>query len=132
MNVLLPLPIVLPLLTAAASLALTGRHAAQRVLSVTASAATLGASVALLLRVDAEGTLATQIGGWPAPFGITLVADRLSTILLVVAGLLALAVLVYALGQMTEQQERLSFHPVYLVLVAGICASFLTGDLFNL
>ncbi|MPY86207.1 MAG: Na+/H+ antiporter subunit D, partial [Actinophytocola sp.] len=99
---------------------------------MTASAATLGASVALLLRVDAEGTLATQIGGWPAPFGITLVADRLSTILLVVAGLLALAVLVYALGQMTEQQERLSFHPVYLVLIAGICASFLTGDLFNL
>lgn len=132
MNVLLPLPIVLPLLCAAASLALGRRRTLQRVLSVAATAVTLAVSVVLLLRVHAQGVAATQIGGWPAPFGITLVADRLSAILLVVAGVMALAVLVYALGQLAAEQERLSFHPVYLILLAGICASFLTGDLFNL
>jgi multicomponent Na+:H+ antiporter subunit D len=131
-DVLLPLPIVLPLLCAACSLALGRRRGPQRALSVLASTATLGVTVVLLLRVAAGGTVATQIGGWPAPFGITLVADRLAAILVVVAAAMALAVLVFALGQLTPDQERLSFHPVYLVLLAGICASFLTGDLFNL
>src|SRR5690606_2347910 len=79
-----------------------------------------------------DGPLAVQAGGWPAPVGITLVADRLSAIMLVVAVLMLLAVLVFAIGQPGAEEDHVGFHPVYLILAAGVANAFLTGDLFNL
>jgi multicomponent Na+:H+ antiporter subunit D len=131
-SILVLLPVVLPLLAAAAGVLLHGRVRAQRVVSVTACAATLAASVTLLLRVDAEGVAVVQAAGWAAPAGISLVADRFAAIMLVISLIVVLAVLVYALGHLYEHRESLFFHPAYLVLVAGVALSFLTGDLFNL
>ena len=91
-----------------------------------------GLAVALLVEVDRDGPVAVQAGGWPAPIGITLVADRLSAIMLVVAALMLLAVLVYAIGQPGAERNHVGFQSVYLVLAAGVSAAFLTGDLFNL
>ena len=64
--------------------------------------------------------------------GITLVADRLSAIMLVVASVMLLAVLVYAIGQPGAERNHVGFQSIYLVLAAGVAAAFLTGDLFNL
>ena len=132
MRVLIPLPVVLPLLCAGISLALHGRVALQRALSVLAMLGTLGASVALLVEVEADGPVATNIGAWEAPIGITLVVDLFSAMMLVVSAAMLLAVLVYAVGSPRTTDEALFFHPVYLVLAAGVSASFATGDLFNL
>jgi multicomponent Na+:H+ antiporter subunit D len=94
--------------------------------------ANVALAVALLVEVDRHGTRATQGGGWPAPVGVTLVADRLSALLLVVATSMLLAVLVYAIGQPGAERNHVGFQSVYLVLAAGVSAAFLTGDLFNL
>lgn len=132
MRVLLPLPVVLPLGAAALSLAL-GRHRnAQRVLGLAVVAAVLASSVVLLVAVERDGVAAVPVGGWPAPTGITLVADLFSAVMLVVSTAVVLAVLAYAVGQRGTVDEAGFFHPVYLVLAAGVSASFLTGDLFNL
>lgn len=134
-RVLLPLPVVLPLLAAGLSIVLGRRALLQRLLSVlTLLATTLTAGVLLAL-ADRDGTQVAQAGGWAAPAGISLVGDRLSTLLLVVSQLVLLAVLVYAVGQGVADGERIPravFHPCYLVLAAGISLAFLTGDLFNL
>jgi len=131
-SVLLPLPFVLPLLAAAVALLLTGRPRAQRVASLAVSATCVGLATAICIAVTRQDVVVAEIGGWGAPVGITFVADRLAAALLLVGTLMVLAVLVYALGQITPDQERLAFHPVYLVLLAGVSGSFLTGDLFNL
>jgi multicomponent Na+:H+ antiporter subunit D len=132
MTALLTLPIGLPLAAAALSV-VTGRwRSAQRVVGVATLTILLGTSVALLVAVDRDGARATQVGGWPAPFGITLVADRLTAVMLVVAAVMLLAVLVYAIGQGGEERRHVGFHPVYLAMTAGVSASFLAGDLFNL
>ena len=94
--------------------------------------AVVGLAIALLVEVDRDGSVVVQAGGWPAPLGITLVADRLSAIMLVVAALMLLAVLVYAIGQPGAERNHVGFQSVYLVLAAGVSAAFLTGDLFNL
>jgi multicomponent Na+:H+ antiporter subunit D len=73
-----------------------------------------------------------QSGAWEAPIGITLVADRFAAMMLVTSLLMLLAVLVYAVGQGEAEREHATFHPVYLGLAAGVSASFLAGDLFNL
>jgi multicomponent Na+:H+ antiporter subunit D len=132
MNLLLTLPIALPLLGAAISIAVGRSRVAQRAIGVVTLGAVAATSIALLVRVDDEGVLAVQAGGWPAPVGITLVADRLAAIMLTVATLMLLAVLLYAIGQPGAEQHHVGFHPVYLVLATGVSASFLTGDLFNL
>ena len=129
---LLPLPILLPLLGAALSILAGRSRAAQRAIALVTLAATTGVAVALLVAVDRDGTVATQAGGWPAPVGITLVADRFAAVLLAVASVVLLAVLVYAIGQPGAERNHVGFLSVYLVLAAGVSGAFLTGDLFNL
>jgi len=129
---LLAIPILLPLLGAALSIGAGRSRHAQRIIGVTTLAAVATASIVLLVRVDRDGIQSLQAGGWRAPIGITLVADGLASIMLVVAMLMLLAVLVYAIGQPGAEDDHVGFHPVYLVLASGVAAAFLTGDLFNL
>src|ERR687898_3556188 len=116
---LLALPIALPLGAAALSVVVGRWRVAQQVIGLVTLTALLGTSIALLVAVDRDGGEATQAGGWPAPFGITLVADRLAAVMLVVAMVMLLAVLVYAVGQGGEERRHVGFHPVYLGLTAG-------------
>ena len=84
----------------------------------------------------ATGPQVVQLGGWAAPAGISLVADRLSTLLLVVSQRgAARGARVRRSGRASPTARRTPlavFHPCYLVLAAGIALAFLTGDLFNL
>ncbi len=132
MTALVSLPILLPLFGAALAIALGRWRPAQRIVSVATLSAVAVTNVALLIRVDDGGTSAVHVGAWRAPVGITLVADRLAAIMLVVATAMLLAVLVFAIGQPGAERHHVGFHPVYLVLAAGIAMAFLTGDLFNL
>jgi multicomponent Na+:H+ antiporter subunit D len=132
MSTLVPLPIVLPLLAAALSV-LAGRwRQAQRIIGVATLTAVTVVSAVLVVRVDADGIVAVQAGGWPAPMGISLVADRLAVLLLGFGALTMLCVLIYAIGQPGAESTHVGFHPVYLVLASGLASAFLTGDLFNL
>lgn len=133
MNLLIPLPVILPLLGAALCVIAARSRLAQRILSLSALTANVVVSVILFARVDSgDGIGVTQAGGWKAPLGITLVVDRLAAVMLVVSSLMLLSVLVYAIGQRSEELRYAAFNPVYLVLAAGVSASFITGDLFNL
>jgi multicomponent Na+:H+ antiporter subunit D len=132
MNAWLAAPIVLPL--AAAILSLLGRHSLpfQRGLNVAACTTSLALSTWLLLAVDRSGILVLQVGNWPAPFGITLVLDRFSAIMLVLSGLMGTAVAVTSLAAIDPARERHGYHLLLHVLLMGVNGAFLTGDLFNL
>jgi multicomponent Na+:H+ antiporter subunit D len=90
----------------------------------------------LLVAADAGGPIVARPGGWAPPVGIALVADRLSALLLLVSTLVTLAVLVYAIDQRIADYGRgtssTTFHPMYLMLSAGVSLAYLTGDLFTL
>jgi multicomponent Na+:H+ antiporter subunit D len=132
MNALLILPILIPLLTATAALLLDRSRAAQRVLGVVGAGALLGAGLVLLAVVRRDGIQASQVGNWPAPFGITLVADLFSAVMVVLAGLMGLAVAVYSLMSIDGRRERFGYYPLLHILLMGVCGAFLTGDIFNL
>ncbi|APX14104.1 Na+/H+ antiporter subunit D [Tateyamaria omphalii] len=124
-------PLVLPFLTAV--LAFLARYgAAGRWFSVAGNAVLLGASILLMVRVLDQGVIAAQMGGWSAPFGITLVADYLSAVMVVITAITALAVSVYALTDIDERKEHLGYHALFNILIGGVVGAFLTGDLFNL
>ncbi|HEX7806538.1 MAG TPA: proton-conducting transporter membrane subunit, partial [Cellulomonas sp.] len=132
---LVPLPVVVPLLAAGLTLALYRRPRAQRTISVVALSIVLAVSATLLVLTDA-GPLVLDVGGWAAPVGIDLVADRLSALMLTVSSAVTLCVLLYSLAQGEADGDEAApvsiYHPTYLVLVAGVANAFLSGDLFNL
>jgi multicomponent K+:H+ antiporter subunit D len=72
-----------------------------------------------------------QLGDWAAPFGIVLVGDRLSTMMVLLTAVLALFVLLYAIGSGWDNRGR-HFHALFQFQLMGIMGAFLTGDLFNL
>jgi multicomponent Na+:H+ antiporter subunit D len=131
-HVLLVLPLLIPLTTAAVSLLAWRWTALQRVLAVAGAAALLGAGLALLAFVWRHGICVTQEGAWPAPFGITLVADLFSALMVVLAGVVGLAVVLFSLGSMDRGREAFGYYPLVHALLLGVCGAFLTGDLFNL
>ncbi len=132
MSWLLTLPIMLPIMTAVLAFLLRRKRPAGHWISVAGSLALLAVSIALFIAVWQQGVLAAQMGLWPAPFGITLVADLLSAVMVVITAVTGLAVSVYALAEIGPRRERLGYHALFQVLLAGVSGAFLTGDLFNL
>ncbi len=103
-----------------------------------ARAASLAGTIALTaiaigLAVSAAGgdIQVYRLGDWPAPFGIVLVLDRLSALMVLVTALLALIVLIHAIATGWDGRGR-HFHALYQFQLMGICGAFLTGDIFNL
>ena len=141
-QVLTPLPVLIPLIAAAATLIAGRRPRLQRFITLAALSTVTAVCAMLLVLADRHGTIALQVGGWGpteaglGPLGITLVVDRLSALMLVVSAIVLLAVVLYAIGQGIrdgdERQPVSIFLPTYLVLSAGVCNAFLAGDLFNL
>jgi len=138
MTWLLAMAVILPLAGAGVTLIASRRPRVQRVISVGVLAAQLLVELTMLLQVTASGTMVMHVGGWTAPFGITLVADELAAFMLVVSTIVALTVLVYAISQgMADESETPEtpvsiFHPTFLILATGVTNAFLAGDLFNL
>ena len=126
-------PVLLPLGTAALMLLLgEGRRRAQAAIGLASAA--LGLVVAVLLLVEVTQRPAAfgvyLPGNWNVPFGIVLVADRLSALMAVLAGSVGLAGLVYALARW--QHAGVYFHVLFQLQLMGLYGAFLTADLFNL
>ncbi|RDI96336.1 Na+/H+ antiporter subunit D [Meiothermus sp. QL-1] len=127
---LVVLPLLVPLTTGILALLLPQR--AQRFMGLLGALGLLAAAAALLVQVNQQGIQAVQIGNWPAPFGITFVADHLSALMVLITGVVAVAVALYALLEADAPRERLGYHALTHLLLFGVNGAFLTGDVFNL
>lgn len=131
-DLLIILPILVPFTTAIVGLFVWQRRVWQRRLSMTGAAVLFVVAILLFVQVYNNGPQAIQMGGWGAPFGITMVADLFSALMVMMAGLMGLMVGVYGLVDIDPEREMLGYHPLFHILLMGVCGSFLTGDLFNL
>jgi multicomponent Na+:H+ antiporter subunit D len=127
-------PVLAALVAAVLGLLLRRAPRLQRGVSVLGSLA-YGAGVLLLaMRVaaDPDTRLVYQVSDWTAPFGISLVADPLSVLMLGLTAVVSLAALVYSLSFLDREDARLAYHPLFHFMILGVTGSFLTGDVFNL
>lgn len=130
-NHLIVAPVVLPLVIGSMCALLGAR--APRATALLSLAATLLQSLlaaALLMQAASGEVQAYLMGNWAAPFGITLVLDRLSALMLLLTALVALVSVLYALGG--EHKQGAHFHALFQFQIMGLSGAFLTGDLFNL
>jgi multicomponent K+:H+ antiporter subunit D len=126
------LPVLLPMLTAALMLLppfSTTLHR-QKVVSFIGLALTLLVAVQLICNASAGEISIYQLGDWQAPFGIVLIADRLSSLMIVLTMVLAFGALLY--GTAGDERTGMFFYPLFMFQLMGINGAFLTGDLFNL
>ena len=129
---LITAPILLPMLTAIIIMLPPVHYSPmrRRWISMISSAIQLVLAVVLLMQVQHHGLLHYAIGNWQAPFGIILVADTLSVVLVCLTSFLALGAICY--GSAGEDEKGSFFHPLFQFQLMGINGAFLTGDLFNL
>ncbi|MFN3984011.1 MAG: monovalent cation/H+ antiporter subunit D [Rhodocyclaceae bacterium] len=131
MNHWLILPVLVPALIAPLiALAMRYDIVLARVFSVASSVLLLILSLILLAMAGDGEILTYSLGNWASPFGIVLVLDRLSAMLLVLTAVLGLVVLLYSLNGWDKRGRH--FHPIYQFQLMGINGAFLTGDFFNL
>ena len=132
MKNLLISPILIPLTTAGLSLIAWKSSRVQRIFGLLGAVALMVAAVGLFISVYTNGIQVFQVGNWPSPFGITLIADLLSSVMVVLTALVGLAVAIYSIATVDERQISFGYFSFVQVLLTGVCGAFLTGDLFNL
>jgi len=135
MTHLIAAPILLPLLTAAIMLMLGERHRPLKAkINLLSSVVGLFISVMLLQwtqTTGVPGSIGVYLpGNWQAPFGIVLVVDRLSALMLVLTGVIGVSALLFAMARWDGAGS--SFHALFQIQLMGLYGAFLTADLFNL
>jgi multicomponent K+:H+ antiporter subunit D len=131
MHHLVIVPVVLPLVSGALLLMYREqRQLLKGVINLISTLATLYVAIALLRFADTSGTGVYLLGNWPAPFGIVLVLDRLSALMLVLTGVLAATSLIFSFARWHNAGAH--FHTLFQFLLMGVNGVLLTGDMFNL
>jgi multicomponent Na+:H+ antiporter subunit D len=131
-SLVVALPFLIPMIAGALSLVFWPSRSAQRWLALLGTAGQLAAGVVLMREVLASSVVVLHAGAWPAPYGITLVADTLSAVMVLLTGITGVATALYSLTTIASRMERNGYYPLMHLLLAGVSGAFLTGDLFNL
>lgn len=125
------MPVLLPLITGII-LIFFRNIKVQRIVSILSFIIGLGLSLYLVMEVHTNGILALNVSSWEAPFGITLTADMLSSILVLTTNLIGFCSVIYSFRSIGTGRESFYYYAVFQFLLVGVNGAFLTGDIFNL
>ncbi|MFN3374866.1 MAG: proton-conducting transporter membrane subunit, partial [Chloroflexus sp.] len=126
------IPIITPMIGGALAVLFNRQRVVARAIALISVLINLGYGLWLMSVVPATGPLVAQASGWLAPFGISLVVDGMSALMVMLAALLMLTTIIYSFYSIDEQREHHFYYPLLLLLLLGVSGAFLTGDLFNL
>ena len=132
MTNLLLFPGLIPFLTAMILLFFPKKITAQRTVTVAGMTLAVIASAVLVSVVLRDGIQAVTLGSWPAPFGITMVSDPLSAVLVLTSNLITLAIVFYSFRSIGESREKHLYYSAMMFMLAGVNGAFTTGDIFNM
>lgn len=132
MNNIVILPILIPVVMGLMMVIFPKNIRFHQLLSMIAVLALGLVSILLMDDIKENGIQTLQVGGWEAPFGISIVADMFSTLLVLSSSVVSVFCLLFAFRSIGREREEHYFYPLFLFLIAGVNGSFLTGDLFNL
>ncbi|MBK9292208.1 MAG: Na+/H+ antiporter subunit D [Bacteroidetes bacterium] len=139
-QILVAAPVLYPLLLGMLTLSLWNKPRWQQWVNVAGTGVFVLFGLLLLHTVLNEGIQVVQSGNWRAPFGISLVADVFSSVMVVITTIMAFAVAVYSVSSMGREDElhearrsiQFAYYPLLNIMYMGINGAFLTGDIFNL
>ncbi|MCY8231601.1 Na+/H+ antiporter subunit D [Priestia endophytica] len=125
-------PLLIPLITGIILMFFSRNVTVARTISIVSSLVTTGFSVLLVHLVKTHGILTHELGGWKPPFGIVLVADMFSALLVLTTSIVSLCCILFAFRSIGIERERFYFYSFVQFMIVGVTGAFLTGDIFNL
>lgn len=131
-NILIILPILLPLLAAIVMLFARKNLSLQKGINITSTFLQLLSGIFILIYSIDFGIHSITVGSWQAPFGISLVYDTFTGIMLVMSSILSFSAAIFADNTIGWKNRQNFFYPLFQTLLMGVNGSFLTGDVFNL
>lgn len=131
-QVLLILPLAIPFITATVDLFFQHTYRFEQLVTLIGATLSVVVSFMLLLTVHNGAPVALQVGGWEAPFGITIISDTFSAIMVLMAALVYWCVIVYSIATIDEDREQFGYYSLVSFLVMGVSGAFMTGDAFNM
>ncbi|MDY0101498.1 MAG: Na+/H+ antiporter subunit D [Lentimicrobium sp.] len=126
------LPILLPLITLIFLLLNFKNREWQPWIGLTGALLQLALAIIIAVQVNNHGIMVLHTGNWQAPFGITLVVDAFSSIMLILAGIIAVSISIYSIDAVDRQRQSYFYFPMVHGLLMGVNGAFVTGDIFNL
>lgn len=125
-------PVLISLIGGAICLMMRKNVSLQPRLAMLFLALLVAANVGLLMQVLDRGVITMVMGGWLPPFGIAFTVDPLGATLSLVASIVAFCAGLFGMSTVDSTGRRYGFYPFLVLLMAGVCGAFLTGDIFNL
>ncbi|MEL7238442.1 MAG: hypothetical protein AAGK78_06240, partial [Planctomycetota bacterium] len=131
------LPVIIPLLAAVVNMLVHRPRRTQRQVDIAALILNVVVAAVLLTSVyngpgNTPDVLTSQMGNWPAPFGVSVVVDVFAATLLLVTACVFLGVYVFGLTQMPPRFSGGYFYTLVPMLLVGVNWAFIAGDVFNL
>lgn len=103
-----------------------------KITSIVGSLGLLILSMIIFYKIDKLGFLVLNMAGWKSPYGITLVIDFMSSLMLIVSSIIVFAIAIYAYRSLNEEKQVTKFYVFFFSLIMGVNGAFITGDVFNL
>ncbi|WP_096434539.1 Na+/H+ antiporter subunit D [Alteribacter populi] len=132
MNNLLLVPILLPFIVGTILIFFKAYPRVQRWISALTTLVMLVVSFYITYIIYTDGIQTIELSGWVPPFGIVLVGDLFSSLMVILSSIVGVVCLFFAFQTISQEREKFYFYPLYLFLLTGVHGAFLTGDLFNL
>lgn len=125
-------PFLIPFAFAILSVFLWEYQLLKRVLAILGTGLLVITNIIIFFTVQREGIQVLQVGNWPAPYGISLVVDLFSAIMLLTTSIVAFLLAIYSWKGIDTQRRKFGYFPLFQFLLMGVNGSLCTGDLFNL
>ena len=125
------LPLLIPLATSLVCMLLWQKRFWKKVACITGNVLLVIASGILCWEVAEHSILVSAMGNWKAPFGIVLVVDHLSAMMVMITAIIGLSAGIFSLKSIVREETK-AFYPLFHILLMGVNGAFMTGDLFNL
>lgn len=125
-------PVLIPLIFAIVTVLFWENQRVKRALSILSTGLLMIVNINIFFLVYREGIQVVQVGDWPAPFGISLVVDLFSAIMLLTTSIVAFLLAIYSISGIDLARRKFGYFPLFQFLLMGVNGSLCTGDLFNL
>ncbi|WP_312098540.1 Na+/H+ antiporter subunit D [Niallia sp.] len=125
-------PILIPLFTGIISIFFYKKIILQRIFSLLSTSASIIVTLFMIEQINEEGIQTVNLSNWDAPFGITIVSDMLSALLVLTTNIIAFCCIIYSFKGIEREKEAYFYYSIIQFLLVGVIGAFSTGDIFNL
>ncbi|WP_445492372.1 Na+/H+ antiporter subunit D [Niallia sp. 03133] len=129
---LIILPIIIPFITGILLIFFNKKMLLQRILSVISLLCSIIIALLIIGEVKTNGIQTLNLSNWDAPFGITIVSDMFSALLVLTTNIVVLFCILYSMKGMDKERESYFYYSIIQFLLVGVIGAFSTGDIFNL